>query len=221
VAAASSVPAVALATAGPGVLRSLGRGLLDAILLLGLSFFLFLAVGPHLLPYRTVTMLSGSMSPYIPVGSLAVDTPEPVSALHAGQVVSFHAPIDGHPVVTHRVVSVEHRDGQVLIRTRGDANSGVDPWLAVVHGRTVWRVSAVVPAMGGVVRTLRGGVVHLVIAWLLPFVLLVALLWSIWRPRRDTTAATAHVPYPRAPKEGESACADASGSPRSSPAAAV
>ncbi len=38
------------------------------------ALFLFLAIGPHLFPYQTMTMLTGSMVPTINPGDIAVDT---------------------------------------------------------------------------------------------------------------------------------------------------
>ena len=148
--------------------------------------FLFLAIGPRLLPYRTVTMLTGSMAPAVPPGAMAIDVAEPVSQLRVGQIVSFHAPEPGRPVVTHRVVSVERRDGKVLIRTRGDANGGDDPWLAVVHGDKVWRVRGVVPHMGTAIRLLRGRLVHVLLAWVAPAALLMWLVVGLWRPSKSS-----------------------------------
>jgi signal peptidase len=164
--------------------RRLGRVVRDAALVSAVLGFLFLAVGPHLLPYRTVTMLTGSMRPLIPPGAVAVDVREPVSALRAGQIISFHAPEAGNPVVTHRVVSVQRRNGQVLIRTRGIANSANDPWVAVVHGNDIWRVRAVVPHLGDGIRLLRSRGIHLLVAWLVPAALLLWFLTGVWRPRK-------------------------------------
>jgi signal peptidase len=180
-------------------LRRLGRVLRDAALVAALLLFGFLAVGPHLLPYRTVTMLTGSMRPLIPPGSVAVDVREPMSALRPGQIISFHAPEGGHPVVTHRVVSVQHRDGQVLIRTRGIANSANDPWVAVVHGKDVWRVRAVVPHLGEGIRLLRSRGIHLVVAWLVPAGLLLWFLVGIWRPKTAPETSTGGEPECPAP----------------------
>ena len=41
--------------------RRAGRLLLDVALVAAVLLFAFLAIGPRLLPYRTVTMLTGSM----------------------------------------------------------------------------------------------------------------------------------------------------------------
>lgn len=167
---------------GRRLLRVVARLALDVAMAVAIAAFAFLAIGPRVLPYQTVTMLSGSMRPAVPTGALAVDVSEPVSALRAGQVISFHAPVPGHPVVTHRVVAVEHRDGRVVVRTKGDANSGVDPWLAVVHGDRVWRVHGVVPWVGSAIHALRQPTAHLVTAWVLPFTALVWFLAALWRP---------------------------------------
>src|SRR5947209_17075327 len=75
---------------------------------LAVGLFLLLAVGPHLLGYRTMTMLTGSMAPQIDPGDVVVSTPVAVQELTAGMVISYHIPIDDHRVVTHRVVAVEH-----------------------------------------------------------------------------------------------------------------
>ena len=148
--------------------------------------FLAVAVGPRFAPYRTVTELSGSMSPQIRTGDLVVDVAEPAAAVRPGQVLSFKAPTAGHPVTTHRVISVERRDGKTLIRTRGDANPNADPWLARVDDDTVWRVRAVVPVLGAVIRALRSPAAHATLLYVAPAGLLCWLLVGIWR--RPVTA---------------------------------
>lgn len=178
----SSVPAaVQLSAAGRRCLHTAGRLLLDITVVVAVAFFAFFAIGPRLLPYQTVTMLTGSMRPAIPPGAVAVELSEPVAALRAGQVISFHAPEPGHPVVTHRVVAVRRVNGQVLVRTRGDANGGVDPWVAVVHGSRVWQVRAVVPGLGSALRWLRQPHVHLLVVWVGPALLLCWFLAGVWR----------------------------------------
>jgi signal peptidase len=183
-------PVVAhVATTGKSVTRRAGRAALNLIAASAVVLFVFLAIGPRFLPYRTVTMLSGSMRPVAPVGSVLVDVAEPVSALEPGQVISFHAPVPGRPVVSHRVIEVQHRDGQVLVRTKGDANSAADPWLAVVHGNTVWRMRAVIPGLGTAVRTMRTRMMRPLLLYAVPGALLLWLLVAVWR--RPAAAAEA------------------------------
>src|SRR3954469_19534588 len=77
--------------------------------IMGLAFlaFLVLAAGPHVLRYRTMTMLTSGLSPEIDPGDVTVVTPIAISEVTEGMVITYHKPIEDHSVVTHRVVSVE------------------------------------------------------------------------------------------------------------------
>src|SRR3954454_9897331 len=148
--------------------------------------FAVLAVGPHVLGYRTMTMLTGSMSPEIDPGDVGISTPLAVAGGHEGMVISYHIPIDDHRVVTHRVVSVEHGDdGTVTVQTKGDANTALDPWKATLQGDTAYEVRAVIPAIGHVIRVLRDPVVSEALIYGAPAVLAGWLILSIWRPVKD------------------------------------
>lgn len=149
--------------------------------LLSAAAFLVIAIGPRIFAYRTVTELSGSMSPVIRTGDLLVDVAEPASAVRPGQIISFKAPTPGHPVVTHRVTEVQHRDGHVLVRTKGDANNAADPWLARIDDQQVWRARMVVPFVGTAIRTLHRPALHLIALYALPGLLLGWLLAGLWR----------------------------------------
>ena len=104
---------------------------------------LVLAVGPHVLGYRTMTMLTGSMAPEIDPGDVTIVTPIAVSEVTEGMVITYHRPIEDHSLVTHRVISVETApDGTVTVQTKGDANAAVDPWTATLEGDTAYQVRA-------------------------------------------------------------------------------
>jgi len=147
--------------------------------------FAGLAVGPHVLGYRTLTMLTGSMAPGINPGDVTVETPLPAADITVGEIVSYHIPVDDHHLVTHRVVSVQHGPGgQVTIRTKGDANNAVDPWTATLTSDTVYRVRAVVPHLGSVIEAFRNPVVTKALVYGAPTLLAGWLLLAIWRPTR-------------------------------------
>ena len=82
---------------------------------------------------RFQPVLTGSMAPGIPTGTLVAVTPVPTSQLHVGQVIMFVPPRPwgtptGGPIL-HRIVSLTHTpDGHPQIRTKGDANKAMDPW---------------------------------------------------------------------------------------------
>ena len=150
---------------------------LATVLLLGL------AVLPRTGLYQTSTMLTGSMAPGIPVGAAVVGTPEKLSDVRVGQVLSLQSPEPGHPVYSHRVVEVVRgADGRTGLRTKGDANLAADPWITYPQDR-VWRVRTVVPGLGSLVRTLQGPVTHVTLVIALPVLVAGWLLVLLWRPR--------------------------------------
>jgi signal peptidase I len=165
-----------------GTVRWAVRGLMAVAVLA----FAVLAIGPHVLGYRTMTMLTGSMAPHINPGDVVISTPLDVQDVTAGMVISYHIPIDDHRVVTHRVVSVEHgADGSVTVQTKGDANAAVDPWKATLQGDTAYQVRAVIPALGHVIEALRTPVVAKALIYGAPALLAGWLILSIWRPSQD------------------------------------
>jgi signal peptidase I len=165
------------------VLGRLWSALTTLLLVTGVLALLFMTVGPRVFHYRTATMLTGSMVPTINPGDVVLDTQEPSADIAVGQIITYHIPIDDHRVESHRVIWVRHaKDGAVLFRTKGDANTAPDPWTAKVQTPTVWRVRAVLPVVGSAIRMLRQPVVHLLLAVGLPAVLVVLLLLTIWRP---------------------------------------
>jgi signal peptidase len=171
------------------LLRFTGRWSLRMLVSTAVLAFLGLAVGPHVLDYRTMTMLTGSMSPGIDPGDVVVSTPVSVEDVEVGMVISYHIPIDDHRVVTHRVTEVQHTaDGTVSVRTQGDANSAPDPWTAVLSGDTAYQVQAVIPEIGTAITALRDPAVNKALVYGAPALLAGWMLLTIWRPARDEDA---------------------------------
>ncbi|SSC23539.1 Hypothetical protein KLENKIAIHU_2138, partial [Klenkia terrae] len=171
--------------------RAVLRRLADLVLVLAVLAFAALAVGPHVLGYRTATMLTPSMAPGIEPGDVVVDTALPVAEIEPGMVLTFHIPVGDRRVVSHRVVSADVRpDGSVTITTRGDANDAADPWTATfAAGDTAWRVRAVVPAVGRAIQLLRTPPVSYALVWGAPVLLAGWALAAVWRPARPGRTA--------------------------------
>ena len=162
------------------------------LLVVGIGALFFLTIGPRVFHYRTATMLTGSMVPTINPGDVILDTQEPTSDIAIGQIITYHIPIDDHRVESHRVVWLRHaKDGAVVFRTKGDANTAPDPWTARASTPTVWRVRAVLPVVGSVIRALRQPVMHLLLGIALPAALVLGLLVTIWRPTTTSEDAGA------------------------------
>ncbi len=160
--------------------------LVRGVMGLAVLAFLVLAVGPHVLGYRTMTMLTASMSPEIEPGDVTIVTPIAITEVAEGMVITYHKPVDDRSLVTHRVVSVETgSDGSVEVRTKGDANDAIDPWTASLQGDTAYEVRAVIPELGHVIQALRTPVVAQVLLYGAPALLAGWLLMTIWRPTRE------------------------------------
>lgn len=169
------------------ILRTVAGVLSTSVLALAAVVFAFLAVGPHLLHYRTITMLTGSMNPTIRPGDVVVDTPEPAAALRVGQIVTYHIPVLDHHIESHRVATITHNaNGTLTFTTKGDANPAPDPWKATVSAKaTMWRVRQVVPGIGNAIRDLRSPSVEGPLRWGGLGAIAVLAVAVIWRRPTD------------------------------------
>lgn len=145
-------------------------------------------IGPRLLPYRTFTVLSGSMEPSIPVGSMIFDREVDAADLTRGDVVTFHPPGQPDKLVSHRILRVEETKTGSFLVTRGDANGVADDWRIPAQG-TGLRYEFHVPYLGYVVGGLLTPVGRLVALTLAALWLGGLALWTIWRPRREPLPA--------------------------------
>ena len=176
-------------------------------LVLSLLIFLALGVGPRTGRYQTLTVLSGSMAPQIPTGSIVVVTPESATDLRVGQVIAYRIPIGDHHVESHRVVKILMGGPHPVIITKGDANSEPDPWTAQVLDPVVWQVRSAVPHAGRAIIALRGPTTRRILVLGIPALL--ALIWirDIWkrRPQRtlDEAVSAVLVEFPTAVLVGD------------------
>lgn len=78
---------------------------------------------PTIFGYSTMSVLTGSMRPYLQPGDMIVDKTIRTEEVKAGDVVTYKV---GGSIVTHRVMEVIEEGGKLLFRTRGDANNTDD-----------------------------------------------------------------------------------------------
>lgn len=104
------------------------------ILLIVIASLLPITV-PRFMGYEIYNVISGSMEPEIPVGSIAYIRPTDPVALEEGDVIAFN---DHGSVIIHRVVSNHMVEGYLI--TKGDANEEEDigeVTYPVVRGKVV------------------------------------------------------------------------------------
>ena len=165
-----------------GFARSALEGALRALSVLSVLLLLFLALGPRSGLYRPVTVLSDSMQPTFSRGDLVVATRQPLESLRVGQVISFQIPVGDHRVESHRIVELISGGPAPVVRTKGDASQGVDPWNAQLTGGHAWVVSATVPELGHLILWMRDPRLRLLALFLAPTLLAMRLLLRIWLP---------------------------------------
>ena len=110
----------------PHIIRRIGAVVLGLGALLGVAVAAAVAVVPALTGAHALTVLTGSMEPTLPVGSVVVSRPVPADRIVAGDIITFTDRDPESPatrVVTHRVVDVRASPTGPTFGTKGDANN--------------------------------------------------------------------------------------------------
>lgn len=92
---------------------------LSTVIVVLLVLLVVLLHGGRLFGFRTYQVLSPSMKPDYPTGSLVYVKAVPAQDIKAGDVISFY--ISGSTVATHRVVEIREEENKFI--TKGDANA--------------------------------------------------------------------------------------------------
>ncbi|MFC5493769.1 signal peptidase I [Nocardioides caricicola] len=172
--------------------RRIISGLTTGAMLLALALATIMVL-PTLLGYERYVIISGSMEPTLPVGSVVYDEVVPVDDLEVGDIITFVPPpeYDISAPVTHRIVRIgiagEGSDvaGERIFRTQGDNNDAMDPWLMVLDGPDQGRVAHHIPYVGYVYMALQVGWVQLLVIGIPAVALIVYIVVTLWRLSGD------------------------------------
>lgn len=161
--------------------RGVGRFLADSALWIAAAagvVCIALVVLAFAAQVTLILFRTGSMSPTIPAGSVAVVQRVPASQVDVGDVVTVDRP--GELPITHRVTSVAGgvSDDERVITMRGDANASDDPFPYAVT--SVRRVLFSVPGVASVIVALSDPLVlgGITVA------ATVLVVWAFWPRRR-------------------------------------
>jgi signal peptidase len=135
-------------------------GLLLAVIVGALAV---LTVVPRAVHGSALTVLTGSMTPSIPVGSVVLVRPVDPGTLHVGDVITYQKQPGKPEYITHRITAIHTGTTPVTLTTKGDANRGADPWsvpVTSVRGRVLFHV----PYLGTVRNAVSGGAIALPLA---------------------------------------------------------
>ena len=108
------------------VTRFAWRLLTVAAICLALALTLVTVIIPRVTQGAALSVLSGSMTPTIPVGSIVLVVPADPTTVAVGDVITYQTAPDVAEYVTHRVVGIQRDTDPMSFLTKGDANRGVD-----------------------------------------------------------------------------------------------
>ncbi|MCC9053341.1 signal peptidase I [Microbacterium sp. F2E] len=111
-----------------GLWRAIVTGFSIGVLLLVVGIGILVIAVPAAVGGMPLTILTGSMSPAMPPGTLVVVKPTPVSEIAVGDVLTYQLESGEPTLVTHRVVARHaSTDSEgVTFVTQGDANATPD-----------------------------------------------------------------------------------------------
>ena len=135
-------------SAGAVLCRSLGTILLAALVLVCLPLTV-----PRLFGYHIYSVVSGSMEPAIPTGSLVYIRETAPEDVEADDVIAFYSSAASASIITHRVVENRVLMGEFI--TKGDANQTED-MNPVPYSNLIGKVVRSFPEIGAMAQILTG-----------------------------------------------------------------
>lgn len=119
-------------------------GILSTLIIIILAAVAAALFVPRILGYETMSVVSGSMEPGIPVGSLIyTNTKADTDTLQKGDIITYKIGEDTR--VTHRIDSIDEQTGYFI--TKGDANDSVDAE-PVSQAQVAGKVALSIPVLG-------------------------------------------------------------------------
>lgn len=109
---------------------------------------------PKVFGYEVYGILSGSMLPDYPIGSLVYVQHEDAQNIEVGDVITFDMAADSDVVATHRVVAINEDEESFV--TKGDNNDTVDS-NPVSYQRLIGKVVLCIPMLGYIADFLQSG----------------------------------------------------------------
>ena len=97
---------------------------------------------PNLMGYQVYEVVSGSMEPEIPVGSVIYVDPVDLTQIQEGDIIAFH---DGNSIIAHRVTTNRTSLGEFV--TKGDANE-IEDFDPIPYDAVEGKVQAHIPHLG-------------------------------------------------------------------------
>lgn len=119
--------------------------IISGVLVAAVVVLAALLVGVRLLGFQVYAVLSGSMEPNYPVGSLVYVKSVSSDEIEVGDAITFV--LESGTKVTHRVTECTEENGETAYKTKGDANESEDAGL-VNYQNVLGKVHFSIPYLG-------------------------------------------------------------------------
>lgn len=159
-----------------GLLHYLGLAVSGALLALVLGLAALVIVIPAIVGGSALTVLTSSMAPRFPPGTLIVIKPTPIDEIRVGDVMTYQIKSGQPAVISHRVISrMVDLNGVTTFITKGDNNdlADKDPIREIQVKGTLWYA---IPYLGWVNNAVNGEARPLVV----PIVAGLLFAYALW-----------------------------------------
>ena len=137
---------------------------------------------PKAFGYQMYTVISGSMEPALPVGSLVYVKYQEPESIEKKDIIAFYGSNESSSIITHRVVYNKKLSGEFV--TKGDANKEKD-MNPISYNQYMGKVVLMIPVIGGVAQTLTTGSGKIVLFSFIGLILLLEIFGNIIKKRHD------------------------------------
>lgn len=169
-----------------------GKFVFNVFIMIFISAALFVAYSAYTQTMQFVPLRTGSMSPLIAAGDVAVLSRVPAVSLKAGDIIAFIPPgLDANNRYVHRITKVARYDPQPIVYTKGDANPVEDSWSPIrLNQKLVWKYDFTIRAVGYGVFFLKTAAVRMSLLLIGALCILVPILKRVWRknPKEQQSA---------------------------------
>ena len=137
---------------------------------------------PRMMGYQIYTVVSGSMEPVIPTGSLVYIQNMKPEDVQKDDVIAFYGAINGSSIITHRVVTNSTIMSEFI--TKGDANEEND-MNPIPYSHFIGKVVLTVPKAGSIAQTFTSTTGKFAAAGLIVLAIVLHLIAAALGERRE------------------------------------
>lgn len=153
---------------------------LGTVLLIALVLVCLPVTATRLLGYEAYSVVSGSMEPAIPTGSLVYVKQAAPEEIKEDDIIAFYGAKDSNAIITHRVVENKVVMGELI--TKGDANKTED-MNPVPYSNFIGKVEHSIPTLGRIAQALTSSTGKIIAGCVILAAVLLEITASVIRRR--------------------------------------